>query len=248
MSLKDKIIFVTGATSGIGEAIAIEAAELGAKVIVHGRDSVKTDEISSKVTGVLGSVVCDLSNTDNLELMVKEILDLSENLDGLVLNAGTSHLAEIDKVSENDFDQIMNLNFKSIYFTIQKLLPFMNVGSSIVINCSVMAHKGFPGMSVYSASKAAVKAMVKSLSLELASKKIRINIVSPGVIDTPIYEKLNLPQIVSNKLKEQFIAYTPMKRAGTSAEVANSFLYLLSDDASYITGAEINVDGGLSEI
>lgn len=242
-NLENKVAIVTGGNSGIGYAAAADLAAKGAKVIITGRnkEALAKAEKELNVTGI----VADQSDLKSIDNLVEEVKTKFGKVDILFLNAGIAAFAPVDSASEDHYDSIMNVNVKGVYFTVQKLLPILNDGGSIIFNTSVNAHVGMPNSSVYAASKAAVLSLNKVFAVELASRKIRVNAVSPGPIETPLYGKVGLEKEEVEGLGSALSEKILLKRFGQSAEVAKTVSFLASDDASFITGSEIVVDGGL---
>ncbi|UWY28198.1 SDR family oxidoreductase [Flavobacterium sp. TR2] len=242
-NLENKVAIVTGGNSGIGYAAAADLAAKGAKVIVTGRNkaALAKAETELNVTGI----VADQSDLKSIDNLVEEVKAKFGKVDILFLNAGIAAFAPLDSASEDHYDTIMNVNVKGVYFTVQKVLPILNDGGSIIFNTSVNAHVGMPNSSVYAASKAAVLSLNKVFSVELASRKIRVNAVSPGPIETPLYGKVGLEKEAVEGLGSALGEKILLKRFGQAAEVAKTVSFLASDDASFITGSEIVVDGGL---
>jgi len=242
-NLENKVAIVTGGNSGIGYAAAADLVAKGAKVIVTGRnkEALAKAEKELNVTGI----VADQSDLKSIDGLVEEVKTKFGKVDILFLNAGIAAFAPVDSASEDHYDSIMNVNVKGVYFTVQKVLPILNDGGSIIFNTSVNAHVGMPNSSVYAASKAAVLSLNKVFAVELASRKIRVNAVSPGPIETPLYGKVGLEKEEVEGLGSALGEKILLKRFGQSAEVAKTVSFLASDDASFITGSEIVVDGGL---
>ncbi|MXO05154.1 SDR family oxidoreductase [Flavobacterium sp. HBTb2-11-1] len=242
-NLENKVAIVTGGNSGIGYAAAADLVAKGAKVIVTGRnkEALAKAEEELNVTGI----VADQSDLKSIDGLVEEVKANFGKVDILFLNAGIAAFAPVDSASEDHYDSIMNVNVKGVYFTVQKVLPILNDGGSIIFNTSVNAHVGMPNSSVYAASKAAVLSLNKVFAVELASRKIRVNAVSPGPIETPLYGKVGLEKEEVEGLGSALGEKILLKRFGQSAEVAKTVSFLASDDASFITGSEIVVDGGL---
>ena len=242
-SLENKVAIVTGGNSGIGYAAAADLVSKGAKVIVTGRnkEALAKAETELNVTGI----VADQSDLKSIDNLVEEVKAKFGKVDILFLNAGIAAFAPLDSASEDHYDSIMNVNVKGVYFTVQKVLPILNDGGSIIFNTSVNAHVGMPNSSVYAASKAAVLSLNKVFAVELASRKIRVNAVSPGPIETPLYGKVGLEKEEVEGLGSALGEKILLKRFGQAAEVAKTVSLLASDDASFITGSEIVVDGGL---
>nr|WP_294781532.1 glucose 1-dehydrogenase [uncultured Flavobacterium sp.] len=243
-SLENKVAVVTGGNSGIGYAAAADLASKGAKVIVTGRnkEALAKAETELNVTGI----AADQSDLKSIDSLVEQVKVQFGKVDILFLNAGIAAFAPVDSASEDHYDSIMNVNVKGVYFTVQKFLPILNDGGSIIFNTSINAHVGMPNSSVYAASKAAVLSLNKVFAVELAGRKIRVNAVSPGPVETPIYGKLGLEKeevegfgtVLSDKIL--------LKRFGQASEIAKTVSFLASDDSSFITGSEIVIDGGLT--
>lgn len=246
--LAGKVAVITGATSGIGLETAKLFAKEGAKVVLTGRRQKELDEavknIGDNVIGVQGDV-SDLASFDNLFTQVNKTFG---KIDIVFANAGVAQVRPFVEADEKHFDTQFNINVKGLFFTIQKSLPYLNQGASIILNASVAASTAHPGFSVYSATKAAVRSIARTLTLELKDRKIRINVISPGPIETPIFEKTNLTKEQIAQFGEQIQQQVPMGRFGQPLEIAQAVLFLASSDSSYITGIELFVDGGLAQI
>lgn len=243
-NLENKVAIVTGGNSGIGYAAAAVLAERGAKVIVTGRnkEALNKAEQELNVTGIAADQ-SDLKSIDNL---VAEVAAKFGKVDAVFLNAGIASFAPLELASEEHYDSIMNVNVKGVYFTLQKLLPILNDGASIILNTSVNASVGMPNSSVYAASKAALLSLNRVFATELAPRKIRINAVSPGPVETPIYGKLGLQKEEVEGFGAVLADKILLKRFGQASEIGKTVAFLASDDASFITGTEIVVDGGLT--
>lgn len=241
--LTNKVALVTGGNSGIGYATAAELAAQGAQVIVTGRNKealLKAEE-ELNVTGIIADQA-DLKSIDNL---VAEVKSKFGSLDIIFLNAGIASFAPLESASEEHYDGIMNVNVKGVYFTIQKLLPILNDGGSIILNTSINASIGMPNSSVYAASKGALLSLNRVFATELAPRKIRVNAVSPGPVETPIYGKLGLSKEEVEGLGSVLGDKILLKRFAQPSEIAKTVGFLASEDASFITGTEVVVDGGL---
>ena len=243
-NLENKVAIVTGGNSGIGYAAAADLAAKGAKVIVTGRNKAAIEKAESEL-GVKG-IVADQSDLKSIDNLVEEVKAQYGKIDIVFLNAGTASFSPLDLASEDHYDTIMNVNVKGVYFSVQKLLPILNDGGSIIFNTSINAHVGMPNSSVYAASKAAVLSFNKVFATELAPRKIRVNAVSPGPVETPLYGKLGLEKHEVEGFGAVLSEKILLKRFGQSSEVAKTVSFLASDDASFITGTEIVVDGGLT--
>lgn len=243
-TLSGKIAVVTGGNSGIGYASAKEFKSQGATVVITGRNSEKV-KIAANELGVKGIVadVSDLSVIDNLVSQVKS--DFGK-VDILFVNAGIFQPAPIGQISEEMFDQQIGINFKGAVFTTEKFLPILNDGASIINLSSINAYTGMPNTAIYAASKAALNSYTRTAATELAPRKIRINSVNPGPIATPIFGKTGLDEEQLKGLGQAMQNRIPLKRYGQPEEIAKLVSFLASDDASFITGSEYNIDGGVN--
>jgi len=239
-NLKSKIAVITGGNSGIGYATAKAFQEKGAKVIITGRrkEAVEKAATELNVTGL----IADQSDLSAIENLASEIASQYGKIDILLINAGITKFAPIELMTENVFDEIMNVNFKGAYFTLSKFIPLLNDNASVVLLSSTSATISPQSASVYAASKAALNAVMKIAALELAPRKIRVNAVSPGPIATEIMNKIGL----NDALETQIVNSIPLSRLGNAGEVADLIAYLSSDNASFITGSNFLVDGGQS--
>jgi NAD(P)-dependent dehydrogenase (short-subunit alcohol dehydrogenase family) len=243
-----KVAVITGGNSGIGLATAKRFVAEGAYVFITGRRQPQLDaavkEIGKNVTAVQGDVA-KLADLDRLYDLVRA---KTSRIDILFANAGTAELASLSEITEEHFDKIFNTNVKGLLFTVQKALPLIPDGGSIILNASIVASTGNPAFSVYSATKAAVRSFARTWILDLKERKIRVNAISPGPINTPGLDGLGQTAGVGDQLKEGLIASVPMGRIGTSDEIAKAVVFLASDDSSFVTGAELFVDGGAAQI
>jgi NAD(P)-dependent dehydrogenase (short-subunit alcohol dehydrogenase family) len=246
--LNGKVAVITGGSTGIGLATAERFVAEGAYVFITGRRRVELDMAISKigrnVTGVQGDVA-NLSDLDRIYAAVKE---QKGRIDVLFANAGIGRLAALGEITEELFDGIFGINVRGLLFSVQKALPLFRDGGSIILNASNASVLGMPANSVYNASKAAVRSFARSWTSDLKDRKIRVNTLSPGPIDTPIFETAPYPREVIEGFKSQLIAQIPMGRIGRSEEVANVALFLASDDSSFVTGVELFVDGGMAQV
>ncbi|MBO3699251.1 glucose 1-dehydrogenase [Roseivirga sp. E12] len=247
--LNNKVAVITGGSTGIGLASAKTFLAEGAKVVITGRTQETLDAAVSEINNEnLTAIQSDTSKLDDIDSLVSQVKEKFGKVDVLFANAGIAWFAPIDQVDEAFFDAHFNTNVKGLFFTIQKLLPIFNDGGSIVLNASAVVHKGFENGSVYSATKGAVRNFARTISADLAPRNIRVNVVSPGPIETPIYSKMGMTEEQLAGMAEGFAAMVPMKRFGASEEVAKAVLFLASDDSSYVLGEEILVDGGIATI
>jgi NAD(P)-dependent dehydrogenase (short-subunit alcohol dehydrogenase family) len=240
--LDGKVAVITAATSGMALATAKLFVEEGAYVFITGRRQEKLDDavkaIGRNVTGVQG----DAANLADLDRLYETVKKEQGYIDVLFASAGQGGREMIGSVTEEQFDTIFGLNVRGTLFTVQKALPLFRDGGSIVMNGSIASVKGMPGMSVYGASKAALRSFARTWLVELKDRKIRVNVMSPGPIDTPAME--NMPP----EMKEQFRSMIPRKELGRPEEIATAVLFLASDDSSFVNGSELSVDGGLAQI
>jgi NAD(P)-dependent dehydrogenase (short-subunit alcohol dehydrogenase family) len=247
--LEGKIAVITGGNSGIGLATAKRFVSEGAYVFITGRRQNELDaalsEIGKNVIGIQGNV----SNLADLDRLYNTVKDQKGHLDILFANAGIAQFAPLGEISEEHFDNIFGINVKGLLFTVQKALPlFQEDGGSIILNASIGSSKGFEETSVYSATKAAVRSFARTWTADLRHRKIRVNAISPGPIDTPIFNNLLQNEEQSEQFKKNIVNTVPMGRMGSPDEVAKAVSFLASDDSSYITGIELFVDGGLAQI
>jgi NAD(P)-dependent dehydrogenase (short-subunit alcohol dehydrogenase family) len=246
--LGGKKALITGGTTGIGFATAKRFVEEGAQVAISGQNQERLQAALSKLGDNAIGVLADLSLVNNVENMVDKIKRDFGSLDIVVANAGISKPAPVNVVDEAHINEQFDINFKGVFFTVQKALPILNNPASIVLNTSCLDEMGMPGMSIYSASKAAVRSLARSFSAELVGQGIRVNAVSPGPIETPIYSKLGMPTEAVQAMAAGLMEKIPMGRFGQADEVAKAILFLASDDSSFMLGEEIVVDGGWLKI
>lgn len=239
-NLSDKVAVITGGNSGIGYAAAKKLKENGAHVIITGRrmEAVAKAAAELDVTGL----VADQSRLTDIERLVDKVKGEYGKVDILLVNAGITKFSTIELIDESQFDEMMNVNFKGAYFTLSRFIPLLNDGASVIMLSSTSATISPQSASVYAASKAAINAVVKIAALELASRNIRVNAVSPGPIATEIMNKIGL----NEALEDQLLQSVPMGRMGKAEEVASMIHYLASEEASFLTGANFLVDGGQS--
>ena len=246
--LEGKVAVVTGGNSGIGLATAKRFQEEGAKVAILGRSRKTLDEAVKSIGNGVVAVQGDVANFADVDKLYAEVSKKLGKIDVLFVNAGVAKFVPFAETSESTYDEQFNINIKGAYFTIQKALPLLNDGASIILNTSVVDQKGTAGTSAYAATKAALRSLARTTAAELAGRGIRVNTVAPGPIVTPILGRTGLPQEAIDEFAKGITAQIPMKRFGQPEEVAGAVAFLASQDASYITGVEINVDGGLGQV
>ena len=246
--LEGKVALVTGGNSGIGLATAKRLQEEGARVAISGRRRKTLDEAVKTIGNGVVAVQSDVAKLADVDKLFAEVSQKLGKIDVLFVNAGVAKFAPLAETSESTYDEQFDINIKGAYFTIQKALPLLNDGASIILNTSVVDQKGTAGASAYAATKAALRSLARTAAAELAGRGIRVNTVAPGPIVTPIFERTGLSKEAVDDFAKEIIAKVPMKRFGQPEEVAGTVAFLASQDASYITGVEINVDGGLGQI
>ncbi|MEW7291861.1 SDR family NAD(P)-dependent oxidoreductase [Aquimarina sp. 2304DJ70-9] len=246
--LENKVAVITGANSGIGLATAKLYLQEGAKVVLSGRRQEALDEVAKDLDGDFITVTADVSKTDDNKRLIQEATAKYGKIDVLFLNAGVAPVAPTNEITEGHYDEVFNINVKGPILTTKEALPNINDGGTILFTNSIVHQKGFDGLGVYSASKGALRAYQRVLTSEVKSRGIRVNSIAPGPIETPLYGKMGLPQDVVEEMGKGFAQQVPLGRFGTSEEIAKSALFLASDDASFINGVELEVDGGLSQI
>ena len=246
--LEGKIALVTGGNSGIGLATAKEFVSEGAYVFITGRRdqelAAAVKEIGRNVTGVRG----DVSNLGDLDRLFVQIKREKGKLDIVFANAGVAAYAPLGTITEEHYDTHFNTNVKGLLFTVQKALPLMPDGASIILNASIVASKGFPANSVYSATKAALRSFARTWTMDLKNRRIRVNAVSPGPIETPGLKNLLASSEAGRQRADALTNGVPLGRLGRPDEIAKAVVFLASDDSSYVTGTELFVDGGFAQV
>ena len=246
--LDGKIALITGGNSGIGLATAKRFVNEGAYVFITGRREAELaaaiKQIGKNVTGVQG----DVSSLGDLDRLFAQIKREKGKLDIVFANAGVATYAPFGKITEEHFDSIFGINVKGLLFTVQKALPLLRDGASIILNASIVASKGLPANSVYSAAKAAIRSFARTWTTDLKDRRIRVNAVSPGPIDTPGLNNLVASTGAGEQRLKAISSNVPLGRLGTPDEIAKAVVFLASDDSSYVTGTELFVDGGFAQV
>jgi len=246
--LEGKVAVVTGGNSGIGLAAAKRLQEEGARVAIAGRSKKTLDEAVKTIGNDVLAVQADVAKLADIDKLYAEVSKKLGKIDVLFVNAGVAKFAPLADTPESVYDEQFDINTKGAYFTIQKGIPFLNDGASIILNTSVVDALGSPNTSAYAATKAALRSLARTAAAELVGRGIRVNTVAPGPIVTPIFGRTGLPQEAIDDFAKGVLTKVPMKRFGQPEEVAGAVAFLASSDASYITGVEINVDGGMGQI
>ena len=246
--LNNKVAVVTGGSSGIGLATARRFIADGAEVVITGRDQDMLDaaiaELGDRAAGIRG----DVANLEDLDRLFAEVGERFGRVDVLFANAGIAPFVPLEAVTGEHFDDLFNINVRGLFFTVQKALPLLSEGASVILTASVVAQSGLPSTSVYSATKAAVRSLGRTLAAELSPRGIRVNVVSPGLIDTPLVGKLGLSKDELEAFGAQVVQQTPLGRPGKPDEIAATVAFLASDDASYFAGADLVADGGMVHV
>lgn len=246
--LQNKVAVITGGNSGIGFATAQEFIAEGAQVVITGRNAAAIEEAVASLGDHAFGVVSDVARMSDLRQLADQVRARHARIDVLFVNAGVAFFAPIAQADEAHFDSQFNINVKGAYFTIQQLLPLMNDNGSIILNTSVNASMGMPGSSVYAATKAAVITFARTLSAELLDRKIRVNAISPGPVNTSILGKMGMPAEMLQEVKGGLIQQVPMKRFGTPEEIAKIATFFASDDSSFVLGEELIAGGGMATL
>lgn len=249
MRLANKVALVTGASAGLGLAIAQRFGTEGAHVYITGRRKDALDAAKASVEGRVTAVPADVTVSDELDHVVDAIRRESGHLDVVVANAGSIERTNFGAVTEEHFDRTFDVNARGALFTVQKTLPLLRAGSSIVLVGSVAAVKGDPGAGAYSAAKAAVRSYARTWAAEFGDRGLRVNVLSPGPVDTPIIDgQSGYFGLDPAALRKHMSTLVPMGRLGLPDEIANGALFLASDESSFMTGAELCIDGGMAQV
>lgn len=246
--LTGKIAVITGGNSGMGRDTAQRFAREGAKVVIFGRDQATLDSAAAEIGLGVIAVRGDVTNMADLDSLYARVKKEYGHIDILFANAGIGELAPLGAITEEHFDRLFNINVKGLVFTVQKALPLMPDGGSILLNASIAGQKGMEAFSIYSATKAAVRSLARSWTNDLRTRRIRVNSISPGPIETPIFGRMGLTEEQIAGFGRAIIPQVPMGRFGKGDEIANTALFLASDDSSYVSGIDLAVDGGMAQI
>jgi NAD(P)-dependent dehydrogenase (short-subunit alcohol dehydrogenase family) len=246
--LEEKIALVTGGTSGIGLATAKRFVAEGAYVFITGRRQTELDTAVEAMGKNVTAIQSDVSKLEDLDRLFTQIKQEQGHLDVIFANAGGGEIAPLGAITEEHFDKTFNTNVKGLLFTVQKALPLLPDGASIILNASITSIKGTPAFSVYSATKAAVRSFARNWILDLKERKIRVNAISPGVVPTPGYNLLGLNDEQLQEFVDNQAVTIPLGRVGTPDEIAKALVFLASDDSSFVNGIELFVDGGMAQI
>lgn len=247
--LEGKVAVITGGNSGIGLATARLFAAEGARVFITGRRQNELDAAIKQIDGNVTGVQGDVSKLADLDRLFATVKQKAGRVDILFANAGGGEFARLGEITEELFDKTFNINVKGLLFTVQKALPLMPDGASIILNASIASVKGLENFSVYSATKAAVRSFARSWTTDLKNRQIRVNVVSPGPVETPALDGLAANvNVQPDQIKAGLIAGVPLGRMGTPDEIAKAALFLASDDSSFVAGIELFVDGGMAQV
>lgn len=247
-ALQGKIAVITGGSSGIGLAVAKRFVNEGAFVFITGRRQAELDKAAKEIGTSVIPVRSDISKLEDLDRLYKEVPEKKGKINILFANAGIVESVETPAVTPEHFDRTFNVNARGVYFTVQKALPLLNEGASIILTGSVVGQKGMPIYSTYAATKAALRSYVRTWAAEFGRRGIRANVISPGPIETPIIDRQFPTKEAADALREQFNAHIPLGRMGLPEEVAAAALFLASNESSYTTGIDLPVDGGLVSV
>jgi len=245
---KDKVAGVTGGNSGIGLAAAKAFVREGAKVAITGRSDTTLKAAQKELGPDVLVIKADMSRVPEIAAAMARIKDRFGRIDALFVNAGIGRFVPFEDVTEEFFDETMATNLRGAFFTIQKAVPLLSRGAAVVLNASINAHMGMPGSSVYGASKAAVVNLAKTVSADLLQRGVRVNVVSPGPVTTPILDRMGLPEEQTRQIKERITEQVPLKRFGHPDEIAAAVLYLSSSESAFVVGTELVVDGGMIQL
>ncbi len=248
--LEGKTALITGGNSGIGFETAKEFINQGARVIITGRNNTSVEEAVNKLGENAVGITSDTGKMNDIKQLAAKVTAIHPHLDVIFINAGIGKFNSALNMTEEMYDEIMDVNFKGAYFTLQQLLPIVNNGGSIIFNTSINANIGMAGASVYSASKAALVSLIRNLSVELLDRKIRVNAISPGPVETPLHTtgKLGITQEQLSDMGQSILKLVPIGRFGKADEIAKIVTFFASDDSSFVLGTELIADGGMSTL
>jgi NAD(P)-dependent dehydrogenase (short-subunit alcohol dehydrogenase family) len=241
--LEDKVALVTGGSAGIGLGIAKHFSEEGARVFIVGRRQSQLDQAVASIGGDAAAIQGDISNLSDLDRVYATVGARAGRIDVLAVNAGVYELATLGEITEEQFDRTFNTDVRGLLFTVQKALPLLSKGSSVILTGSMVSIKGFASCSVYNAAKAAVRSFARTWIVDLKGRDIRVNVLSPGYTDTP-----GLSHFVTDREKAAMVASVPLGRIGTPDDLGKAAVFLASNDSAYVTGIELFVDGGAAQI
>lgn len=246
--LEGKVAVIVGGNSGIGLATAKAFVHEGASVVIAGRDQTTLDRAARELGADVVAVRADVSRPSDRETLFNTTQERFGRIDVLFANAGVARFVPLEEVSEAFFDSIFDVNTKGLFFTVQRAIPLLTNGASVILTTSSVVEKGIPGASVYAASKAAVRSLARSFSAELAARGVRVNVLCPGPVETPIFGRMGLTPDAMEAMGESIRGRVPMKRFGRPEELAGAAVFLASDESSFMLGAEIAVDGGSAQL
>lgn len=246
--LDGKVAVITGGSTGMGLATAKLLVKEGAHVVITGRDQAALDAAVQEIGAGVEAFRSDISKLAELDALRDHVETRHGRLDILFANAGSAKPGLFEQVTDEDFEFTVGINFKGTFFTVQKLISLMQAGGSIILNTSIQGVRGTAGLSVYSATKAALRSLARSLTAEYGAKGIRTNALAPGYIDTDIMRRTGLSEEMIREMKTQATAHTPLGRMGTGHEIAKAVLFLASDESEFVTGVELTVDGGWAQV
>lgn len=239
-----RVAVITGGNSGIGLATARAFVAEGAKVAITGRSDATLRRAQDELGAGVLAIRTDVSRVADITRAMERIRAAFGRIDALFVNAGIAKFAPLEDVTEEMFDETMSTNLKGAYFTVQKAMPLLAQGAAVVLNASISGHMGAPNTSVYSASKAAVLNLARTLSADLLARGVRVNVISPGPVETPIFDRMGMPSEETRRIKEQITELTPLKRFADPGEIADAVLYLSSHESRFIIGTDLVIDGG----
>jgi NAD(P)-dependent dehydrogenase (short-subunit alcohol dehydrogenase family) len=246
--LEGKVALVTGGNSGIGLATAKRFVAEGAQVFITGRRPAELEVAEKEIGANVTSIQGDVAKLADLDRLYAQIKQERGKLDIVFANAGVAELAPVGEITEEQFDRMFDINVKGLLFTVQKALPLIPDGGSIILNASIVGSKGNAASSVYSATKAAVRSFARTWTVDLKERKIRVNALSPGPINTPAYDRIAQSGPAGKQMLDSIVSRVPMGRFGIPDEIAKAAVFLASDDSSFVTGTELFVDGGAAQI